>query len=72
MKKLYKSDTNKVISGVIGGIGEYYNIDPTVLRLACIVVAILTAIVPSILGYIVASIIVPSRPHTETVHEASV
>ena len=62
-KKLYKSDTNRVFSGVIGGIGEYFDIDPTVLRLAYIVIAILTAIVPSIIGYIIASIVVPNKPH---------
>jgi len=36
MKQLYKSDTNKVIAGVIGGIGEYFEIDSAVLRLAYI------------------------------------
>ncbi len=44
MKKLYKSDTDKVLSGVIGGIGEYFNIDPTILRLLFILIAILTAL----------------------------
>jgi len=32
MKKLYKSDTNKVFAGVIGGIEEYFDIDPVILR----------------------------------------
>ena len=32
-KKLYKSDTNRMICGVCGGVGEYFNIDPTIVRL---------------------------------------
>lgn len=35
-KKLYKSRENRVICGVCGGIGEYFNIDPTVIRLLCL------------------------------------
>ena len=65
-KRLYKSNTNKVISGVIGGVGEYFDLDPTLLRLAYLLIAVATAIVPAIIAYIVASIIVPSKPHTET------
>ena len=33
-KKLYKSNQNKMICGVCGGIGEYFGIDPTIIRLA--------------------------------------
>jgi len=61
MKRLYKSNTNKVFAGVIGGIGEYFNIDPTLLRLAYLLIAIFTAFVPAIIGYIIAAIIVPSK-----------
>lgn len=61
MKKLYKSSTNKVIAGVIGGIGEYFDIDPTVLRLAYILLAVLTAFVPATIGYIIAAVIMPVR-----------
>lgn len=62
-KKLYKSD-NKIFTGVIGGIGEYFDIDPTILRLAYILLAVLTALVPAIIGYIIASLVVPKRPHS--------
>lgn len=61
-KRLYKSNTNKIFAGVIGGIGEYFDIDPTLLRLAYILVAILTAVFPAVLGYLVACIIVPQKP----------
>lgn len=63
-KRIYKSSTNKVISGVIGGIGEYMEVDPTILRLMYILIAILTAVFPAVVGYFIASMIVPSRPIT--------
>lgn len=62
MKKLYKSDTNKVLAGVIGGIGEYFEIDPTLLRLGYLLVATMTAFAPAIVAYIVAVLIVPKKP----------
>jgi len=65
-KRLYKSDTNKVIAGVIGGIGEYFDIDPTLLRLAYILIAVLTAVFPAVVGYLVACLIMPSKPHGHT------
>lgn len=61
MKRLYKSDTNKVFAGVIGGVGEYFDMDPTLLRLAYLLLAVLTAFVPAVIGYIIAVIIVPKK-----------
>ncbi|OGI75597.1 PspC domain-containing protein [Candidatus Nomurabacteria bacterium RIFCSPHIGHO2_02_FULL_42_19] len=62
MKRLYKSNTNKIFFGVIGGVGEYFNMDPTLLRLAYLLLAILTAFVPAVIAYLVAGLVVPSRP----------
>ena len=59
-KKLYKSNTNKVIDGVCGGIGEYFNIDPTLVRLAWVVFCALGG--SGLLAYIIMAIIMPSRP----------
>jgi len=61
-KRLYRSDDNKIIAGVFGGIGEYFDIDPTLLRLAYILVAVITAIFPAVVGYLIAWIIIPKRP----------
>ena len=36
-KKLYKSNKNKILDGVCGGIAEYFNIDPTLVRLGWVV-----------------------------------
>jgi len=68
MKKLYRSDTNKVIAGVIGGLGEYWDTDPTILRLAYLIITISTGVLPAIVAYIIACLIVPNKPsvhHTE-------
>ncbi len=66
MRKLYKSDKDRILAGVIGGVGEYTDIDPTVLRLVFIVLAIMTGIVPAIIGYIVAVLVIPKNPHNHT------
>lgn len=57
-KKLYRSDTDKMLCGVCGGIGDYFNIDSTLVRLLW---AILTFSGPGLFAYIVAAIIIPRR-----------
>ena len=60
VKKVTRSRNNKMICGVCGGIGEYFNIDPTVVRLLW---AILTAggFGSGLLVYIIAAIVVPEE-----------
>ena len=57
-KRLYKSNTNKIICGVCGGMGEYFGIDPTLIRLALVLFSFTGS---SIVAYIVAAIIMPVR-----------
>ncbi len=57
-QKLYRSETSKMICGVCGGLGEYFDIDPTIVRLLW---AIFACMGPGILAYIVAAIIIPRR-----------
>lgn len=59
VRRLYKSDTDKMICGVCGGIGEFLNVDPTLVRLLW---AILTFTGPGLIAYIIAAIIIPGRP----------
>ena len=59
-KKLYKSNTNKMLEGVCGGIAEYFGVDPTIMRLAWVVFCALGG--SGILAYIIAAIIIPSAP----------
>lgn len=62
MKKLYRSNTNKIFGGIIGGIGEYFDVDPALLRLAWLLVLIFTGVVPGLIAYIVALFVVPQKP----------
>ncbi|KPJ72955.1 phage-shock protein [Parcubacteria bacterium DG_74_1] len=61
MKRLYRSRENKIFGGVIGGIGEYFDIDPTVLRLIFVFIILATGIMPGIIAYIAALFIVPQK-----------
>jgi len=62
MKRLYRSTEDKKIAGVCGGLGEYFSIDPVLIRLAFVFVAFLTAIIPMIVAYTVGWIIIPQKP----------
>ena len=57
MKKLCKSNTNKKICGVCGGIAEYLNADPTLIRLAFVIIALAAG--SGVLAYILAALIMP-------------
>lgn len=62
-KRLYKSSTNKVFSGICGGVGEYFNVDPVLVRIIWLLVVIFTGFVPGLLAYIFAAFIIPRRTH---------
>lgn len=59
-KRLYKSNKNKMIDGICGGIAEYFNLDPTLVRLGWVVFCALGGC--GILAYIIAAIIIPRNP----------
>ncbi len=59
-KRSIISSTNKVLCGVCGGIGEYFDVDPTIVRLICI--ALIFGWGSGLLAYIVAAVIMPERP----------
>ena len=60
MKRLTLSATDKKIAGVCGGIAEYAEIDPTVVRLVLVVLTLATAVVPLVIAYLVAWMIMPT------------
>lgn len=60
-KKLYKSEDDKIILGVCGGIGEYLGVDPTLIRLLWIFFSMATAIFGGIFAYVISAIIIPDR-----------
>ncbi|GJQ20454.1 MAG: hypothetical protein HBSIN02_08090 [Bacteroidia bacterium] len=60
MKRLFRSETDRKIAGVCGGIGEYLGVDSTIVRLIAVVATFATGIIPFIIGYLVAWWIVPT------------
>lgn len=64
-QKVYRSREDKIIGGVCGGLGEYFDIDSTVLRLGWVTVTVFSGLIPGILIYIVALFIIPQKPTVE-------
>lgn len=60
-KKLYKSTVNKKICGVCGGLAEYLNMDPTIVRLIAVLLTIAGGC--GVLAYIIAALIMPTNPN---------
>ena len=59
-KKLYKSEDNRIICGVCGGIADYFHLDPTVVRLAFAFLGIMGG--SGLLLYLAAAVIIPRQP----------
>ena len=59
-KRLYKSNNSKMIDGVCGGIAEYFDLDPTIVRLGWVLFCALGG--SGIIAYIIAVIIIPRKP----------
>ena len=63
MKKLYKSNKNRVFAGVCGGIGEYFDTDPVLVRLLWVLISIFFgAGILGLIAYILAALIIPQNP----------
>lgn len=60
MKRLYKSRKDKVISGICGGIGEYFGIDPVLIRVIAVLLFFFGGV--GVIAYIVGMIIIPAEP----------
>ncbi len=71
-KKLYRSEKNKMLAGICGGLGEYFTIDATLLRLVWLLIVVFTGIFPGVIVYIIAIFVIPLPPHAhhaEHTHE---
>jgi phage shock protein C len=59
-KKLYRSQTNRMIGGVCGGVAEYFSIDPTIIRLIWVAISLMGGI--GIVVYLASLFIIPNNP----------
>jgi phage shock protein C len=65
MRRLYLSREDKKIFGICGGIGETYDVDPTLIRLGLVFLCFVTAILPVALTYLIGWLVIPEKPIEE-------
>jgi len=58
-KRLTRSRKHKMIAGVCGGIADYFELDPTVVRVAYVLISIVSVAFPGILAYIILMFVMP-------------
>jgi len=61
-KKLYRSRIDRMVGGVCGGLGKYFSMDATLIRLIAVVLMVLTGVIPGVIAYLVMMVIVPLEP----------
>lgn len=60
VKRLYRSRTDRQISGVCGGLAAYFDVDPTLIRIVFVAISLMGG--PGLLLYIVLALVVPEEP----------
>jgi phage shock protein C len=61
MKRLYRSQYDRKLAGICGGLAQYINVDPTLIRLLAVILFFVSGVFPFILGYIIALFIIPNE-----------
>lgn len=64
-KRLYRSKKWKMIGGVCGGLAEYFDLDVSLVRLIFVAICLISAILPMIIFYIIALIVIPVEEKQE-------
>ena len=74
-KRLYRSRADRQLAGVLGGVAEYFGLDPSLVRIGFVVVTFFTGCIPGVFFYITMRVIVPAAAEapeaTEEQEEAS-
>jgi phage shock protein C len=66
MKRIYRSQQDKKIAGILGGLGDLFDIDPTLLRLLFVFIGLATGVIPLVVAYLVGWIIIPKGKNQES------
>lgn len=61
-KRLYRSESDRMIAGVLGGFAGYLRIEPSLTRIGYVVMTVLTGCVPGVFLYLVMTLIIPPEP----------
>ena len=59
VRRLTRSSCHKMIAGVCGGLAEYFDLDPTVVRVAYVLISIVSVAFPGILAYLILMFVMP-------------
>jgi phage shock protein PspC (stress-responsive transcriptional regulator) len=65
MKKLYRSQSDQKIAGICGGLGEIYGLDSNLIRIAFVFLALITHVLPLVITYFIAWLILTEGPTEE-------
>lgn len=65
-KKLYRSKSDRRVAGVCGGLGEYFQVDPLLIRIMFIIAALAGG--PGLLLYIILALLMPEAPYEKSKH----
>lgn len=60
MSRLTKSTHNRMVAGVCGGLGEYFDIDPTLVRVGYVLLSVLSVGFPGLILYLILSVVMPN------------
>jgi phage shock protein C len=65
-RRLYRARNDKMIAGVLGGLGDYFNIDASIIRIIYALLTLFTFIVPGLIFYLLLIVIIPAEPKATT------
>jgi phage shock protein C len=60
--RLYRSRSDRMLTGVLAGVGHYLGLDPTWVRIAYVILTLATSFFPALVAYIIATVIIPEEP----------
>jgi phage shock protein C len=61
-RKLYRSRKNKMLAGVCGGLGDYFGIDATLVRILWVLLTVVSIGIGGILVYLILALVIPEEP----------
>ncbi len=61
MKRLYRSNSDKQVAGVCGGLGKYFEIDSNIIRAGFVLITIISGFFPGIIAYLVLTVVIPVK-----------
>jgi len=61
-KKLYRSVKNRVVAGVCGGLGDFFEIDANLIRIGVIILSVVSGFIPILIVYVACALLIPLEP----------